>query len=274
MLTQRELSAILRKSSSKSFTSYEQLLVAYDTHGNFVSMFRNQDLILSVVIYGMASLCQMSFDTIYPLTLMNNRAFGGFEMDALEESWIATTGVALQIASLLLFPSWSQLMPYRGQLVICLLLLAVMMTMEPVVSLFNDYSLVAQFAITFFAYAVTIPIRTIIFNVCIVLISNSTFKEFRGAAIGLGQVASGVCRFIGPSILPVIFAWSTKVNQFPVYYGFSYFLIGTAYFFTAALPIWISNESNIGRGSICETVHYKEHSYFSGFESDQARVMI
>lgn len=99
MLTQRELSAILRKSSSKSFTSYEQLLVAYDTHGNFVSMFRNQDLILSVVIYGMASLCQMSFDTIYPLTLMNNRAFGGFEMDALEESWIATTGVALQIAS-------------------------------------------------------------------------------------------------------------------------------------------------------------------------------
>ena len=55
-------------------------------------------------------------------------------------------------------------MSYRGQLVICLLLLAVMMTMEPVVSLFNDYSLVAQFAITFFAYAVTIPIRTIIFK--------------------------------------------------------------------------------------------------------------
>lgn len=96
---QRELSSILRKSSSKSFTSYEQLLLAYDEHGKYNSMFRNRDLILAVIIYGMASLCQISFDSIYPLTLMNSRKYGGFEMNAVEEGWVATSAIVLQLTS-------------------------------------------------------------------------------------------------------------------------------------------------------------------------------
>ena len=62
-------------------------------------MFRNRDLILSVVVYGMASLCQISFDAIYPLTLMNSRHYGGFEMNALEEGWVATCAIFMQITS-------------------------------------------------------------------------------------------------------------------------------------------------------------------------------
>lgn len=62
-------------------------------------MFRNRDLILAVIIYGMASLCQISFDSIYPLTLMNSRKYGGFEMNAVEEGWVATSAIVLQLTS-------------------------------------------------------------------------------------------------------------------------------------------------------------------------------
>ena len=33
-------------------------------------------------------------------------------------------------------------------------------------------------------------------SLSIVLISNSTYKEFRGTALGLGQVIGGLCRFL------------------------------------------------------------------------------
>ena len=61
-------------------------------------------------------------------------------------------------------------------------------------------------------------------SVCVVLISNSTYKEFRATALGLGQVFSGVFRFIGPSLIPMLFAWSCSVNQFPIHYGFSFYV--------------------------------------------------
>lgn len=62
-------------------------------------MLRNRDLILAVIIYGMASLCQISFDSIYPLTLMNSHKYGGFEMNAVEEGWVATSAIVLQLTS-------------------------------------------------------------------------------------------------------------------------------------------------------------------------------
>lgn len=61
-------------------------------------------------------------------------------------------------------------------------------------------------------------------SLSIVLISNSTYKEFRGTALGLGQVASGIFRFIGPSLVPMLFAWSTSYNKFPIDYGFSFYV--------------------------------------------------
>ena len=56
-------------------------------------------MILSVLLYGFSAFNQISFDTIYPLTLMNDRHFGGFEMNAVEESWIATFCVLTQLGT-------------------------------------------------------------------------------------------------------------------------------------------------------------------------------
>ena len=58
----------------------------------------------------------------------------------------------------------------------------------------------------FFAFALHVRVRCIAFklfpssafmhSISIVLISNSTYKEFRGTALGLGQMAGGLCRFL------------------------------------------------------------------------------
>ena len=40
------------------------------------------------------------------------------------------------------------------------------------------------------------PSLAFMHSLCIVLISNSTYKEFRGTALGLGQMAGGLCRFL------------------------------------------------------------------------------
>ena len=60
-------------------------------------------MILSVLLYGFSAFNQISFDTIYPLTLMNDHRFGGFEMNAVEESWIATFCVLTQLGTCLLW---------------------------------------------------------------------------------------------------------------------------------------------------------------------------
>ena len=52
---------------------------------------------LSVLIYGLSALSQMTYDTIFPLLLFNKRDHGGFELDAVEESWISTFATFLQV---------------------------------------------------------------------------------------------------------------------------------------------------------------------------------
>lgn len=45
----------------------------------------------------------MSYDTIFPLLLFNKRDHGGFELDAVEESWLSTFSTLLQVFSRMLF---------------------------------------------------------------------------------------------------------------------------------------------------------------------------
>ena len=92
------MSAILRKTPSKDFSSREQLLLQYNNNTGYSSVFRNRDLFLAVAIYSLLAFYQNCYDTIYPLTLANPREYGGFDMDAVDESWIGTFGCFLQIA--------------------------------------------------------------------------------------------------------------------------------------------------------------------------------
>ena len=63
-----------------------------------------------------------------------------------------------------------------------------------------------QFAVAFFGFGFHVIVRSIAFkwlpwlsvthSLSIVLISNSSYKEVRGTALGLGQVIGGLCRFL------------------------------------------------------------------------------
>lgn len=100
---QRELSSILRKTSSKEFDSHEQLLLQYNTHSGYSSILHNRDLLLTVAVYSLIAGGQTCYDTIYPLMLMNPRKFGGFDLDAVTESWISTVGITTQVGTRSIF---------------------------------------------------------------------------------------------------------------------------------------------------------------------------
>ena len=117
---------------------------------------------LSVLIYGLSSFCQMSYDTIFPLLLFNKRDHGGFELDAVGESWISTFGTALQVFScmfmnvslnvsliislnifhfiVLITPLWSRLLSYRSVVIWSSICFSICIFLTPIISLFNHLS--------------------------------------------------------------------------------------------------------------------------------------
>ena len=56
-------------------------------------------MLLTVAVYGLIAGSQTCYDTIYPLMLMNPKRFGGFDLDAVTESWISTVGVTTQVGT-------------------------------------------------------------------------------------------------------------------------------------------------------------------------------
>lgn len=90
----------------------------------------------------------MSFDTIFPLLLANKKELGGFEFDAVAESWICTFSTSLQVFSCIhsdslliivpLTPVWCKLSSYRHVTVWTIAGFAICMLFTPVMSLFND----------------------------------------------------------------------------------------------------------------------------------------
>ena len=84
------------KNSTSSFISQEQLS-KYTESTSYWSVFKNRDLLLAVLVYGLSAFAQMSFDTTFPLLLANKKQFGGFEYDAVAESWISTFSTGLQV---------------------------------------------------------------------------------------------------------------------------------------------------------------------------------
>ncbi|KNB43735.1 MFS general substrate transporter [Blastocystis sp. subtype 4] len=244
----RELSSILRKTSSKEFTSHEQLLLQYNTHSGYSSILHNRDLLLTVAVYGLVAGSQTCYDTIYPLMLMNPKRFGGFDLDAVTESWISTVGITTQVGTLVICPIWSKLTPYRIQCLISVLIFAAIVVLSPLTSYFNNSSAIVQSLATLFPFAFCVFIRCIAFK---------TYKEFRATAMGLGQMFAGLFRFLGPFFVPSLFSWSTNFDRFPINYGFSFYLIGIILIIDAVLCYKVSPETDCGKGSVHSTIKHR-----------------
>lgn len=89
-----------------------------------------------------------------------------------------------------------------------------------------------------------------------VLISNSTYADFRGKVNGLGQVFAAVARFIGPSMGSNIFAWSiSKERPWPFNYALTYHLLGLLMIGVSFYVYLLPKSINHPKGKVVD--HYK-----------------
>ena len=84
----REISGILRKGSKDYINSHEQLLLQYHKYSKYSSILKERDVLLTVLLYLLLSLCQMAFDSLYSPVMANKKMYGGFEMSSEEISLI------------------------------------------------------------------------------------------------------------------------------------------------------------------------------------------
>ena len=88
----------------------------------------------------------------------------------------------------------------------CLVGLTVFMTGCPVESLFNACSETVVFSVVIVIYSTYLVFRSLAFksrpavaltsSLCIVIVSNVSYKEFRGTIMGLSQTLGGLGRFM------------------------------------------------------------------------------
>ena len=88
----------------------------------------------------------------------------------------------------------------------CLVGLTLLMTIYPVESLFNSCSETVVFSVVIVIYSTYLVFRSLAFksklrtlltsSLCIVIVSNVSYKEFRGTIMGLSQTLGGLGRFM------------------------------------------------------------------------------
>ncbi|KAK8828911.1 hypothetical protein WA538_000914 [Blastocystis sp. DL] len=192
----RELSGILRKNPLEGYDSHEQLLLQYNKYSSYSSILKDRDVLCAVLLYGFHTLAQMAFDSLLPSVLVNERAKGGFELDSRVIGYIQMASCPLSFSPLLICPLWSKLTPYRKEMIVLNSIIFCLFVCYPFESLFNESGIILQFAVITFLYVAYCGIRAIVFNISIVIVSNVSYKEFRGTIMGLSQTIGGLGRFI------------------------------------------------------------------------------
>ena len=142
----------------------------------------------------------------------------------------------------------------------CLVGLTLFMMIYPVESLFNACSEAVVFSVVIVIYSSYLVFRSLAFksvpaailtsSLCIVIVSNVSYKEFRGTIMGLSQTLGGLGRFMvlfrlksdlqGPSLLPSLYAWSCHIHSFPVHHGLPFYVVSFTGLECRFLDYWVS----------------------------------
>jgi hypothetical protein len=78
----QEIRSILNKGSMQSYNSHEQLLLQYHKYSNYLSILKDKDILLTIILYFILTFVQMAYDGIFPSVLANKKIYGGFEFDS------------------------------------------------------------------------------------------------------------------------------------------------------------------------------------------------
>ncbi|KNB46855.1 tansporter, major facilitor subfamily protein [Blastocystis sp. subtype 4] len=206
----RSLSGILRKNPLEGYDSHEQLILQYSKYSSYSSILKDRDVLMAVIIYGIHTFAQMSFDALIPNVYVNKQEYGGFQFPVDAIGWIQMTAFPLSFAPMLLCPLWNRIMPYRKEMFVMNVLVVLCFCIYPLESRFNSSSPLVYFDCG---------------TISIVLVSNTSYKEFRGTIMGLSQTVGSLGRFIGPTLIPPLYAWSCHKNTMWINHRLSFYVI-------------------------------------------------
>ena len=59
-------------------------------------------------------------------------------------------------------------------------------------------------------------------SVGIILFANLSYKEVRATVMGIGQVIGGVCRCLGPLLIPALYSWTCGKHNWLINSNFTF----------------------------------------------------
>ncbi|CBK23253.2 uncharacterized protein [Blastocystis hominis] len=228
----REISGILRKGSKDYINSHEQLLLQYHKYSKYSSILKERDVLLTVLLYLLLSLCQMAFDSLFSPVLANKKIYGGFEMSSEEISLILMVASPIALVTILYSPSLRKLFTYRRTLMINALGIAFCMFIYPIESLFNQYNKTVVFTVVIVIF-------------CIVVVSNVSYKEFRGTIMAFAWFCS--CRVLRCFPFSTDGAATRTISLFIM-------ILGLVILLAAVIIHFLTDVCDKGRGSITSTI--------------------
>ncbi|CBK23256.2 uncharacterized protein [Blastocystis hominis] len=241
-------SAILRKSRSK-LDSKEQLLITFNEQSSPRHLFKQKDFLLTMILFAVISFIQMGADTILLVALASPVRIGGLNLSNDIVSLVMGIASPFQLFLMLLSPVLSQLFPYKSQFGWEIFLFSLLIFIAPFILKLGNADPMLVTGILMAYLALLTVIRALWMNTGIVLFANLSYKEVRGTIMGLGQMIGGVCRFLGPLIVPVVYSWSCRPHKW-IDSGFCFYILGICGMLCSALAIWISEETNTTKGSL------------------------
>ena len=82
----------------EGYDSLEQLILQYSKYSSYSSILKDRDVLMAVIIYGIHTFAQMSFDALIPNVYVNKQEYGGFQFPVDAIGWIQMTAFPLSFA--------------------------------------------------------------------------------------------------------------------------------------------------------------------------------
>ncbi|KAK8803490.1 hypothetical protein WA158_001184 [Blastocystis sp. Blastoise] len=250
----KSIEAKKKQNPDYEYTEKEIALVSWKGD-NYGHLFTEKNAFLTCALYGIMSFLQGMHDAVYPLWVLNPRnILNGFEMDQTATGFMYAGNALAQILDTpLLLPLFATLFNYLDISFWAIIIFGIVMFITPVLGLASY----APAWLQWFSINVIYSLDLLnIYTSIIVLVSNSTFADFRSKVNGIGQVYCSIGRFIGPVLASSLFAWSvTSGNSFPFDYGFTLYVTGILSIASAFWCWLIPKSCNVTSISIDQYAH-------------------
>ncbi|KAK8795435.1 hypothetical protein WA588_004277 [Blastocystis sp. NMH] len=217
---------------------------------SYTSLLCDKNVLITILLYGIEALCQVSYDSLTSLWLSSSRADGGMNWSVMDIGWFMCFVCPMQMGNLVVFPIMSQALSVTVTYTTISSLQAILLFLTPFVTLLPN-----QICLIVFLYIATSffhLFRTILFKYPLTR-RHESFTSFRAQenrakSYGLSQMLGGMGRFIGPPTLTSLFAWSiSSSHPYPFNYALSYCILSFLSLVAVLASLGLSKSVNTSR---------------------------